>query len=239
MSSMGTEARRRTRRRCVIALVGVMGLGAMGPGAVPDPVGAEEASAAQWVGSMQGTAGKSTRWVSGGSTMRGDFTFTVARNGQLRGFATAAYQPTFDTDRINALIGYAKGATAGALGAAGIFGGLAANQLNLIVGLKIDYPDPMPVRRGPITGKVRNGTISIAWASPDKDDGVPFRSILANLNKDKQLASGKLAIPMPFARDADISGGRLAVAQGGGKLTDKEGVTFESRTYWSAYKIGR
>ena len=237
MSSMDTAAGRRTRRRCAIAVVAVLGLAATGPGGLPNPVGVEEASAAQWVGSMQGTAGKSSRWVSAGSTMRGDFSFTVGRGGQLRGFATAAYQPTFDTDRVNALISYAKGATASALGAAGIFGGLAANQLNLIVGLKIKYPDPMPVRRGPITGTIRNGTISINWAGRDKDDGVPFTAVLANLKKDQRLTSGKLTIPMPFARDAQVTGGRLAVAQGGVKSKD-EGVTFESRTYWSAYKIG-
>ena len=99
MSSMDTAAGRRTRRRCAIAVVAVLGLAATGPGGLPNPVGVEEASAAQWVGSMQGTAGKSSRCVSGGSTMRGDFSFTVGRGGQLRGFATAAYQPTFDTDR--------------------------------------------------------------------------------------------------------------------------------------------
>jgi len=166
-----------------------------------------------------------------------DFSFTVGRDGQLRGFATAAYQPTFDTDKLNALVSYAKGATASALGAAGVFGALAAPQINLIVGVKIDYPDPMPVRRGPIPGSVRNGTISINWAGPDKDDGVPFTAILANLKKDQRLTSGRLAIPAPFARDAQVTGGRLAVAQGGVKSED-EGVTFESRTYWSAYKIG-
>jgi len=150
------------------------GLAATGPGGLPNPVGVEEASAAQWVGSMQGTAGKSSRCVSGGSTMRGDFRFTVGRGGQLRGFATA-----------------------------------------------------VPA----------HGTISINWAGRDKDDGVPFTAVLANLKKDQRLTGGKLTIPMPFARDAQVTGGRLAVAQGGVKSKD-EGVTFESRTYWSAYKIG-
>ena len=86
-------------------------------------------------------------------------------------------------------------------------------------------------------GVPAHGTISINWAGRDKDDGVPFTAVLANLKKDQRLTSGKLTIPMPFARDAQVTGGRLAVAQGGVKSKD-EGVTFESRTYWSAYKIG-
>ncbi len=78
----------------------------------------------------------------------------------------------------------------------------------------------MPVRRGPITGTMRNGTISLRWAGGDKDDGVAFQAILANLKKDEPLTSGKLVVPTPFAPDARITGGRLAVAEG--RRTSKE-----------------
>ncbi len=89
------------------------------------PVGADEASAAQpgrWIGTTQGTAQRASRWVSGGSTQKGDFWFTVDRRGRVEGQAVVAYTPTFDATGLNALVGYARGLTQAAVGAVPLVG---------------------------------------------------------------------------------------------------------------------
>jgi hypothetical protein len=225
MSHAGRVRSRRVWSR--LAVVSVLVLGGA----------AEQAAAASWIGTVQGKVVRSSRWVSTTGTARGDFWFNVGRNGRVSGRAVVVYEPTFDTDRLNALVGYAKAAVGTAVGAVPLFGGLAANQLNLLVGVRVAYDDPMPIREGQITGRLANGRLSIDWAGR-KPTGIRFRALMATLKEDQELTSGLLAAPNPWPGTARVAGGRLAISTFKRTSRDDGGVTETSRSYWSARRIG-
>lgn len=216
-----------TRSVAAVLVLGVLMLGA-----------AESALADSWVGATQGKVIRSSRWVSTTGTARGDFWFDVGRRGRITGRAVVAYEPAFDTDRLNALVSYARSAVGVPLSAIPIFGGLANAQLGLIVGVRISYPDPMPIREGKITGRLHEGRLTIRWAGRQRT-GIPFRAVLATLDGDQELTSGSMAAPSPWPAAARVTRGRLAISTRQSSSTDDGEVTETLRSYWSARRVGR
>jgi hypothetical protein len=227
-----------SRKTCSRFLAFLVAVGALAaPGWPAELGGAERASASSWVGTVQGKVVRSSRWVSTTGTARGDFWFTVGRKGRVSGRAVVVYEPSFDTDRLNALLSYAKSAVGSALGAIPLFGGFAGNQLNLIVGVRVAYDDPMPIREGTINGRLSKGRLSIDWAGKQPTN-IPFRALLANLSEDEELTSGSLAAPSPWPGTATVRGGTLAISTYKRTSQDDGGVTETSRSYWSARRVG-
>ena len=212
-------------------LEGPAGLGAIERASAAPP------KARRWIGTTQGTALRAGRWVSGGSSSRGDFWFTVGRGGRVRGEAVVAYTPTFDTDGLNALLAYARGLTQAALGGVPLFGGLGAAQLNAFVGVRIHFDEPLAIRRGQISGTLRGGRLSLRWAGA-RPAGIPFKAVLSTIRGDRPLTGGRLLVRQPFAGSAQVAGGGHAIATHHSEARDK-GVTEQASSYWSAHRVGR
>jgi len=200
----------------------------------PPGGGIGEAAAAQrWVGTIEGSAVRSSRWVSGGSSSHGDFFFTV-RNGRVSGEAVIAYKPQFDANRLDGLIAYARGLSGAALGLVPYFGGFAGNELNKFIGVRASF-DPTIVRRTPIRGTLRNGRLALDTVGNQK--GVPFKAVIAKLAKqDEPLTSGVLVAPQPFVRGAEASGGH-AISTFEASVKDGKGVTEKTSSYWTAHRV--
>lgn len=202
----------------------------------PGGGGVDEAAAAQrWVGTVEGSAVRSTRWVSGGSSSHGDFFFTV-RNGRVSGEAVLAYKPQFDANRLDGLIAYAKGLTGAALGLVPYFGGFAANDLNKFIGVRASF-DPTVVRRVRIQGTLRNGKLALDTVGGNQK-GVPFKAAIITLKKkDEALTGGRLVAPQPFVRAGEVSAGH-AISTHASSVRDNGGVTEKTSSYWTAHRVG-
>jgi hypothetical protein len=194
-----------------------------------------------WVGSIQQTFSRSSKWFGAGYTAHGDFWFKVDEKGNASGNAAVAYQPSFDSAGADAAIQYAKDVQETSLGVFGIPGGVVATAdgLGKMIGIKADYPDPMPVRRGPISGRISHGQLSLHW-NGYTPQGLPFVISLSYIDKDDVISKKSLSVTAPWPGSAAISAEadrQLAVATDK-KRSVKDGVTEVSGTYWSARQAG-
>lgn len=198
---------------------------------------AEPASASTWAGTVQGKVARSSRFASAGATMHGDFVFDVDNRGQVTGDGVVAYDPFFATDGLNALLAYARGLVASALGGLPLFGGFAVTQVNRFVGVGVAFTS-LPVTRIQVSGRLDGGQLTLATANntPVK---VPFAArILLVGGKNRPLTSGGVSAPAPFgAGVAQVTGGRFAAATQQSK-SKKGDVTTQLSTYWTAHRIG-
>jgi len=239
-SSVPRAPTRRRMRRLVAAAIAVLALSGSASDAPSwspaGVVGAEEASAARWIGSVRGKAQRSSRFVSGGSTSQGDFWFDVDRRGRVRGEAVIASEPQFDAGGLDAVISYVQSLASIPAGALPGLGGLAAAEITTAVRVRVSYPEPLAVRTVPITGTLQKGRLSLDVAG-GKLAGVPFRAFLTRLNEEKPLTSGRLAVAAPFAGGARVKGGH-ATATHQAQSRDKGGVLEQTSSYWTAHRVG-
>ncbi|CAN5607474.1 hypothetical protein BH20ACT19_BH20ACT19_00980 [soil metagenome] len=198
----------------------------------------DEASAAQpgrWIGTTHGSAERSSRWASDGSTQTGDFWFTVDRRGRVSGQAVVAYDPHFDAEGLNALLGYARGLTQAAVGTVPFVGAFGAAQLNAFIGVKIRHDEPLAIRRGQVTGTLDDSRLSLRWVG--RPAGIRFRASITTLKGEKRLTGGSLAVDSPFGGTGEVVGGGHAVSTKRSKSMEK-GVTEQTSSYWTAHRVG-
>lgn len=225
-------------RRFTVAAVAVLVLsgspseGRLGSGSL---FGAEEAHAARWIGSLEGKAERSNRFASGGSTSHGDFWFNVGRGGRVTGEAVIAYEPSFNADGLNAFISYVQSLASVPAGAIPGFGGLVASQITTAISVRVSYPEPMAIRRVPISGTLRGGRLTL-HGSRGALKGVPFRAFLTRVDSQKPVTSGRLAIPPPFPEAAQVRGGHATSS-----LQTQSGSETREQTssYWTAHRVGK
>jgi hypothetical protein len=218
-------------RRPLVCMLAVVVL-TLGTEAV---VHADRASAASsWAGTIEGKVTRSSRWVAAGSTARGDFFITVDDAGQVTGNGVVAYEPTFSTAGLDALLGYAKSATGIALAGIPFLGAFAGASINSFVSVNTSF-EPMVVREGTITGALTGDRLTLKWNGDGK--GVPFRATILAIKKDVKLTSGRIVVPEPLRGAARVIGGRFAVASSRTASTD-DGVTERQVSYWTAHRVG-
>lgn len=197
---------------------------------------AESASASTWSGTIQGKMMRSTRFGSAGATMRGSFSITVGRRGKVSGSGVVTYDPFFNTDGLNALLGYARGLTQVALGGFPVFGSFAAAQLDAFIGVRVTL-QTLPVAQGPIVGTLSGGRLTLNWGG--KLPSLPYSAFIniAGGRGDVKLTAGSIKTPQPFgAGAANVSHG-WAVSRQQSTVT-KNGGTELLSTYWTAQRVG-
>jgi hypothetical protein len=206
-----------------------------------------------WTGSSIVTFSRKSDDFGVGYTMRADFWFRVDGHGEVRGNASAVYQPTFDATGMNNKIVIAKSLVSGALGllpggqlavfkSAVDAGKVGANvSLAGLAGVVGKFSDPKPVRAGAITGSLRDRTLTLRWADPGAlEAGIPATVVLKYVNKDEPISNPTLAIQAPWHPAGTVdpeSDSRFAVAQEQRGPTEKDGVTESVFAYWSATRV--
>jgi hypothetical protein len=232
-----TDARHSRLRRwalpCAIgALIGV---------AAPDDAPAADDSSL-WIGSTYMHATRATKWVGFSDSSRGDFWFRVGPNGQIHGYAVVADEPSFDSERLNNLINYIKGAigtTVGLIPLPGL-GAISSVTLSDLVGVKVSFDDPMPIRSGPISGYLRAGRLHLEWAGHPKS-GLHYSAVMSYVDHEDPLTSGTIPAPAPWPGSARVSseaGAGLAIATYHHTAGLKSGRTDATSVYWTAHKVG-
>lgn len=231
---IGTQAVKRARGvGVVLAMTAAALAGGEVDASAQRPV---EARAGAWVGTTYGRLQRSSRWVSAGTTLRGDFSFRLDSRGRLTGYATVSYEPNFDTDRLNGLIGYARDVGAAALAGIPIVGGLAGAQLSSIFGVAVEYDELITVREGGITGSIRRGRATLRWTRGE-DRGIPFRVYLDTNTGRQDLTSGAIPVTNAWAGRGRVVGPSLTVGTERSTTTPAEGVTEQTSSYWSARRV--
>jgi hypothetical protein len=195
-----------------------------------------------WIGSTYMHSTRSTKWVGFSDSSRGDFWFRVDASGRLHGYAVVADEPSFDSERLNNLIGYIKGAVGAYVGLIPLpgLGAISSVALGDLVGVKVTFADPMPIRSGPITGTLHGGRLHLEWAGQPRS-GLHFDAVLAYVDHDDPLTSGTIAAPAPWPGSASVgsqAGAALAIATYHHTVTLKSGRTDATSVYWTAHKVG-
>jgi hypothetical protein len=229
-----TRGRRWAVMAVALALMALMAA-AYAPGA---QARAPRAHAGEWVGSATGKLSRATKFLGAGETMRGDFSFHLNPRGNLSGYATVSYEPTFDTAGLDALINYAKGAVGSVLGFIPYVGGFAGNQLSVLIGVRVDYNELLPVRQGRIVGSLHGDRLTIRWAG-GKPAALGFRAYFTTLKGRKPLTSGSIPAQDPWHGAGQVISRSLVVAT----PTPRDGKTSKgarerSSNYWSAHRVG-
>lgn len=214
---------------------------------IPSPVLGGN-TAGLWIGTTQGSKDRTSKWLSAGYTLHGDFWFRADDTGNVHGYATVVYEPRADTTGVNEMIDYAKNIESGLVGLAmpGILGGLATmnnSVLALMLGVQVSFADPMPIRSGPIAGTLKNGQLSIGWAGGE-DVEIPMKFVLHFMGGERDQTLGDIGFvtqaPWPtVANIVDDEGSWLAIASDKASAPDEDDEVTETRSsQWSAHRVG-
>lgn len=208
-------------------------------GAGPEAFGAgpAPASAATWSGTAEGKLVRSNSLISGGTAWHGNFWFHTGAGGAVHGYAVMAYEPTVDVTGLNGALTYIKSYASAAAGLLGIFG-TAVNTLgiNQIVNVSVSFSSPFAVRRGPLTGSLQHGRLTLRWNGrlAPIPYGIDFRLVSAT----KQIGKGSAVLRSPFQSGGALvdSGDAVAVSQP--KPSNSGGIKEVSGAYWVAHRTG-
>ena len=104
-----------------------------------------------------------------------------------------------------------------------------------LVGVVAKFDQSKLIQSGAITGTLRDGTLSLAWADK-QPTSIPATVSLQYIDRRVKIAEPKLKIHEPWTKDATIdagTGGRFAVAHD--QPRPIEGEVNETRVaYWNA-----
>jgi hypothetical protein len=199
-----------------------------------------------WVGTTHGRLQRASKMLTAGYATEGDFWFRVDEDGNVRGHAVVSYTPSSDVTGINGAVTLAKTAESSALsilpgGAwAAVAQGINNTGTAAILGVKVSYPDPLPVSQGPIVGMLKDRNLSLRWAEPRTTD-IAFKYSLSFVTGQQDLVTERLAPGPPWPGAAGVVGGDGGWQAIGVKKTSatKNGVSSSSASYWSAHRVSR
>src|SRR5919109_636563 len=158
---------------------------------------ATAAPAAEWAGETHGKLYRANRLASGGSSWHGSFWLRTDRDGRVHGEAVVAYEPTLDLSGASNALSFIRTQAGAALSLLGPWGAAANNAgLSQIVGFGASFRSAEAIRRGPLTGRLSRGRLTLDWK---KVKGVPYtvELVMAGGNNQK-ITSGSAALPNPF-----------------------------------------
>jgi hypothetical protein len=226
--SMGLDENRLRRARG-IAVIGLI--------CAVSAFAATSASAATWTGTTHGKILRSTRLVSGGTTWEGDFWFRTSRRGAVRGQAVVAYEPSIDVSGLNNALNYIKSVAGVPLGLLGPYGGFVNTVgLGQIVGTNVSFQAAKAVHRGPLSGTLRRGRLTLRWNA--RLPGIPYDLYFQLVNRSERIGGGRFAVRNPFLRGdgaGDVENGRHAVNTSQSRTQDGD-VTQTVGSYWVAHR---
>lgn len=210
-----------------MVLTGLVATAALG-------VGAQAARASTWVGSSRGALVRSSNLVSGGTRWHGTFRFTVGRGGAVHGYAVAGFDPQVDVSGFNNAIAYIKSVAGAELGLLGPFAGpVSSVGLASIIGVSVSFDDAMAVRRGPLTGRLAHGHLTLHWGARLKPIG--YKLGLETPGHTKRIGTGHVPLQNPFAR-AGSAVQRGEIVASSQKHGSSKGITTSRGTYWVAHR---
>jgi hypothetical protein len=166
------------------------------------------------------------------------FWFVVKASGAVEGQATVSYDLAFNDTRLRSLIGHANWAGNAAIGMIPGIGNLlgAGVATRDVLGMRMQYSEPAPVRHGRITGQASNGSLHLQWAVAPAP--IAYHKYVVYPLKDKLLSTDTHPAYQPWIGDAAIvepEPGRLvALTSAESSRQQKSGIAISA--IWSAEK---
>jgi hypothetical protein len=195
-----------------------------------------------WTGTINAQRERSTNLLSVGTSARGELWFRVGRGGKVAGHATVAFEPKFDADALNDAIDFAKDVGSSAAGLLPWPGAAALVESGVatIVGVKEEFAQSLAVHSGPISGRLANGQLSLAWSGAEPAP-IPVGILLDTVAEDHLLATERMPMVAPLDATATVKRrvGRWHAVATNHTSTTNDGVEDESTVAWSARRVGR
>jgi hypothetical protein len=239
--------RGRSRRTYVLgALASLAALLPLAPvAAAPDTDIDTQAHAGMWTGMTQTVRSRSTMLLSAGYTARGEYWFRIDKAGNVTGYAVVAFEPTADLSGLNARVDAAKDIAGTFLGAIGsLLGpaevGMMGPELSIstLLGARVDWTDPMLVLRGPISGRMAHGGLSLQWANK-QPGSIPATLVISYLKRDEPVSKGgKLNFPIdtPWPGEAAAVDPKAQHMVASGTKPSSKGEVSDSTSWaWTAH----
>jgi hypothetical protein len=193
------------------------------------------ASAALWTGNTQGKFERTSRLVEGAVEWHGNFWFRTDRAGNARGYAVVTYEPDSNVDGLNDAIGYVRDVAGAGIGAIGPFAGVVGQAaLGQIIGTDISFKSAAAVRKGPLTGRVADGRVSLQWQA--KLEPITYDIELVVVEGTQRIGGGKLKLQNPFDGTAQRVAPR-GVAFSTDTSNESRGVTEQRGSFWVANRV--
>jgi len=203
----------------------------------PNPIEAQGSLSGHWVGSGEGRRMGGDSWAAAVFSYRSSFLFNVDAAGRVTGDAVVIYDLQLDDSRLRSYLAVMNNTvTAGTLGALpGLVGTLIAPGASVTetLGLRMSYDEPVPVRRGQITGSLRDGTLHLDWVARPKD--VPYTWFRVMTTKDEKIKSAAASAFRPWLDDGHVdnmNGMAYAISVG-----NRKSASGSDGGYWTAHRV--
>lgn len=171
-------------------------------------------------------------------TYTSQFWFAVAADNTVKGEAIATYDLGFNDAKLRTLLAQANASGSSMLRATPQLGGLLDIGVSSrdAIGMRMAYDEGTPVRRGPITGSIANGRLTLRWAAVPAPIGYKKYVIYPFKERPMTPASHPAFTPwLGVARIAQPVAGQLLATVTPESSTVRRGeVTFV--TTWTAEK---
>jgi hypothetical protein len=149
---------------CALAVTGGIALSM----AIPTPavLAAGNTETGLWTGHGHAVRTAGLGLVSVTTRYDSEFWFVVADDATISGEATVSYDLMFDDSRLRSLITAMHFSTNYSVAAIPGIGGLLNGALATkdLLGMRMQYQEFAPIRRGPIVGTVTRGRVHLQWA---------------------------------------------------------------------------
>lgn len=173
-----------------------------------------------------------------GYNARGDFWFTVDNDGKVSGYAVVVYQPVTDVSGVNAKINAVKAVGSASLGILGPMGLPANISVLSMVGVEVNWSEPLPTRQGPITGTAGADQISLKWATEQPDSLKATVSLVQIDRPGEPLSEQAFPADSPWPAAGSAVGGGQQVASTGNKPSTNDNVKIATAWSWAAHRTG-
>jgi hypothetical protein len=202
---------------------------------------ATPASAARWIGTVQGTSTKTTKLASGGFSWQGSFWFHVRKSGAVDGFGMVGYQPSLNLTLLNNALTYVRDVSTDFVNLLPPPWGPIVNAAGprQIIGTYVEFRDSMGVRAGPISGRKKGNKLTLKWDLPP--DSLRYEIYVRFVGGSQRIGSSNAPLPDPFA--SSESGKPLVghiASRGQAWTVNPEGPSPSGprvSSYWVAHKV--
>jgi hypothetical protein len=158
-----------------------------------------------WTGQGHAVRTASLPLVSITTTYDSEFWFVVTDRGDLEGEATVSYNLVFNDANLRSLIVATHWSTNYSLASVPAVGGLLNSALltNDLVGMRMQYQEFAPIRRGRIIGRLADGRLHVRWAEPMRP--IPYQDYAVYPMRSKPSKAATHPAYPPWIGDADVS----------------------------------
>ena len=139
------------------------------------------------------------------TTYTSEFWFVAAADHTVKGEAVVTYELGFNDAKLRARLAQANAAGSAMLRATPTFGGLLDLGMTSrdAIGMRMSYNERTPLRRGAISGSIKNGRLSLRWSPPPAP--IPYQKYVIYPLKERPMTPATHPAYSPWLGEATIA----------------------------------